>query len=143
MISQHLYGVDASPPTSETRTSLPIAKTPRPPYYAVIFTSVRHPSHSPSVYSATASAMADLAARQPGYLGAESSYDQTNRVGITVSFWESEEAIREWKQQVDHLAAQKMGKQAFYKMYRVRVAKVEREYGWDTMTVADEQQPDP
>lgn len=70
--------------------------------------------------------MAELAAQQPGYLGMESAREG---LGITVSYWESLEAIRNWKKNAEHQEAQRLGHQQWYSSFRVRIAKVEREYG--------------
>jgi heme-degrading monooxygenase HmoA len=67
-----------------------------------------------------------LAAQQPGYLGMESAREG---LGMTVSYWESLEAIRNWKQNAEHQEAQRLGHQQWYSSFRVRIAKVEREYG--------------
>ena len=104
------------------------APTPAPPYYAVIFTSVR--TGPGGGYDETAALMAELAARQPGYLGAESARE-ADGLGITVSYWESERAIVTWKAHVDHAQAQARGRSDWYAFYRVRVARVERAYGFD------------
>lgn len=72
--------------------------------------------------------MALLAARQPGYLGMETSRETT---GITVSYWENLEAIKAWKQNSEHLYAQNMGQSAWYAAYKVRICKVELEYGFE------------
>lgn len=100
------------------------AGTPKPPYYAVVFSSVR--STSDDGYAEMAEHMAELAARQPGFLGLESAREQ---IGITVSYWTDLESIRAWKRNVDHQVAQKRGKRDWYAAYRVRIARVEREYG--------------
>jgi heme-degrading monooxygenase HmoA len=102
---------------------MPLAKTPEPPYYAVIFTSVRTPGDHG--YAQTADEMERLAADQPGYLGIESVGDE-HGVGITVSYWASQEAIDGWRQQADHLAAQRAGRERWYRAYVLRVARVER-----------------
>jgi heme-degrading monooxygenase HmoA len=101
-----------------------IAETPAPPYYAVVFTSVR--TDVDEGYADMAAAMAELAARQPGYLGIESAREG---LGITVSYWRDLDAIAAWKRVVDHVAAQRLGRERWYASYRVRVARVEREYG--------------
>ena len=101
-----------------------ITNTPTPPYYAVIFTS--HRTEGDNGYGEMAERMAELAAQQPGYLGMESAREW---LGITVSYWESLEAIRNWKQNAEHQEAQRRGHQQWYSSFRVRVAKVEREYG--------------
>ncbi|MBD3640174.1 MAG: antibiotic biosynthesis monooxygenase [Marinobacter sp.] len=101
-----------------------IADTPAPPYYAVIFSS--HRSEGDNGYGEMAERMAQLASRQPGYLGMESARES---LGITVSYWESLEAIHNWKKNAEHQEAQRLGHQVWYSSFRVRVAKVEREYG--------------
>ncbi|QYR22669.1 antibiotic biosynthesis monooxygenase [Paenibacillus sp. sptzw28] len=102
-----------------------IAKTPQPPYYAVIFTSER--KEGDNGYGSMAVRMEELASRQPGFLGVESARDQ-NGLGITVSYWESLEAIRNWKDHASHKAAQDKGRTDWYERYGLRVTKVERDY---------------
>ncbi len=103
-----------------------VASTPAPPYYAVVFTSQR--TEPDPEYDAMAARMVELAARQPGYLGVESVRDVSG-MGITVSYWDSEAAIAAWKRQVEHVAARERGRRDWYRHYRVRVARVERDYG--------------
>lgn len=96
------------------------------PYYAVIFTSKR--TELDENYAEMALKMEVLAKQQPGFLGVESA---RNEIGITVSYWESLEAIANWKQNLDHLDAQFLGRQKWYENYVVRIAKVEKEYGFE------------
>ena len=103
-----------------------IADTPEPPYYAVIFPNVK--SEETQDYEAMADKMVQLASQQAGYLGIESVSDAQGNA-ITISYWESEEAILAWKKNTAHQQAQDTGKAVWYKDYRVRVAKVERAYG--------------
>jgi len=72
--------------------------------------------------------MVELAKTMPGYLGDESVRDHAG-VGITVSYWKTEEDIRNWKQNAEHLRAQEAGKSIWYSEYALRIAKVERAYG--------------
>lgn len=102
-----------------------LATTPDPPYYAVIFSSVRTEADA-AEYAAMAARMDALAADQPGYLGAENARDG---VGITVSYWRDLESIAAWRRHAEHALAQQHGRERWYSSYRVRVAKVEREYG--------------
>jgi heme-degrading monooxygenase HmoA len=104
-----------------------IAKTPAPPYYAVIFTSLR--TDTDAGYEEMAEEMVRLAAIQPGYLGHESA---RSGLGITISYWESLEAIRAWKVNSDHLIAQKYGREKWYSAFKTRIALVERDYGMNT-----------
>ncbi|MFN4184676.1 MAG: antibiotic biosynthesis monooxygenase family protein [Hyphomonas sp.] len=105
-----------------------IAKTPEAPYWAVIFTAV-FSGREEAEYGETAARMVALAEESPGFLGYESAQGEGG-LEITVSYWESEEAIRAWKRNTEHLAAQKRGREAFYSAYTIRVAKVERAYGF-------------
>lgn len=102
-----------------------IARTPKPPYYAVIFTSLRTDADH-AAYSDMAVKMEELAAKQPGYLGVESAREG---LGITVSYWESLEAIAAWKRNAAHQVAQKKGREGWYASFKTRICKVERDYG--------------
>jgi heme-degrading monooxygenase HmoA len=104
-----------------------IAKTPAPPYYAVIFTSMRN--ENIEGYADTAARMVELAQAQRGYLGHESVSDSTKNA-ITASYWADLAAIRAWKQQTEHLFAQAQGREQWYAAYQVRICLVEREYGF-------------
>lgn len=101
------------------------ADTPKPPYTAVIFTSLR--TDDDAGYADTASRMEELAAAQPGYLGIESA---RSGLGITVSYWATPADARAWKLVAEHRLAQQAGRQRWYQGYRVRIATVEREYGF-------------
>jgi heme-degrading monooxygenase HmoA len=103
-----------------------IANTPKPPYYAVIFSSIR--SEEIDGYSEMADRMVDLASRQEGFLGLESA---RNELGITVSYWKDLDSIKKWKQHSDHLVAQQKGRTKWYKNYKTRIAKVERDYEFE------------
>jgi heme-degrading monooxygenase HmoA len=102
----------------------------KPPYYACIFTSRLNLSEPKAIdgYSILADEMDQLAKRQEGYLGIDSSTRNTDGMGITISYWRTEDDIKRWKLQVDHRAAQLLGEEKFYLDYHVQVAKVEREY---------------
>ena len=104
-----------------------IANTPEPPYYAVVFTSVR--TEVDEGYADTAEKMIALASKQPGFLGVE-SVKQEGGLGVTVSYWKDTESIRKWKNQAAHQQAQHFGRNKWYGSYRNRVAKVDREYGY-------------
>lgn len=105
------------------------AATPQPPYYAVLFSSTRTAGDDAG-YAAAADRMLELAARQPGYLGVESTRDAAG-CGITVSYWASLDAIRRWRTDAEHLAVQALGRQRWYAAYRLRVARVERETSFE------------
>lgn len=93
----------------------------------MIFTSVRTEDDDAG-YAETADAMERLAAEQPGYLGIESARGE---LGITVSYWADPADAKAWKAVAEHRLAQRLGREEWYRCYRVRVATVEREYGKD------------
>jgi len=103
-----------------------IANTPKPPYYAVIFSSLK--TENDDGYGEMSELLVELANQQKGFLGIEFA---RNELGITVSYWEDLESIKNWKQQSDHLVAQKTGRSDWYSAYKTRIAKVERDYGFE------------
>lgn len=102
------------------------ARLPKPPYYSVIFSSLR--TAGDSGYADMADRMVELAAGQPGYLGIE-SVRGADGFGITVSYWASLEAISAWRAHAEHRVAQETGKTLWYEHYELRIARVERAYG--------------
>lgn len=94
------------------------------PYYAVIFSSKRTPGDQG--YNQMAERMVELAASQPGFLGIENARDDS--LGITVSYWESEEAIAAWKANAEHTLAQQKGRDLWYESFSLKVCLVKREY---------------
>lgn len=116
------------------------ARLPEPPYWAVVFSSRRRAAvpgggdeggpGPDDGYAAAAQRMVDLAATYDGFLGIESARDGDG-FGITVSYWSSQEAVRAWKRDAEHTATREQGRAAWYDHYELRVARVERAYGWD------------
>lgn len=102
------------------------ATTPKPPYYLVSFTSQRTTS-DPEEYDSISNEMVNLAVAQKGYLGHELTRDSSG-FGITLSYWEDRISILNWRNQVEHLHAQRLGREKFYQNFITRIAKVEREY---------------
>ena len=109
----------------------PFADTPQPPYTAVIFTSLRAVGGD-NGYAETAARMIELARQRPGYLGIESARDEQTGTGITVSYWTDEWAAHAWKEDSEHLQAQRRARDEWYVDYRVYVATVKRAYGKHT-----------
>ena len=101
-----------------------IARTPKPPYYAVIFTSLR--AEGDNGYGEAAARMVELASKQPGFLGVESAREE---VGITVSYWSDLESIKNWKANLEHQEAQRLGREKWYSSFKTRISRVERDYG--------------
>ena len=104
-----------------------LAKTPPPPYYVVIFTSEM--KDDSSGYDEMANKMVELSSQHQGFLGIDSARSD---IGITVCYWKSQEDIVLWKANLDHLEAQRLGKEKWYKRFELRIAKVERAYGFES-----------
>lgn len=107
------------------------AKLPPPPYYAVVFSSQRRDGDNG--YGATSDRMVELAQQQPGFLGVESTRGDDG-FGITVAYWDSEASIKAWRLHLEHTAARERGRAEWYRHFELRIAKVERAYGWDLDT---------
>jgi heme-degrading monooxygenase HmoA len=103
-----------------------IAPTPQPPYYAVIFTSVR--TEGDHGYEQMANEMVALGSTMKGFLGIESAREE---IGISVSYWDSLESIKAWKAEAAHQIAQEKGRSTWYSAYKTRVCLVERDYGFE------------
>ena len=101
------------------------AQLPEPPYYSVVFTSLRTPVDDG--YAETAREMFELVEQQPGYLGAD-SVRGPDGLGITVAYFRDEESIAAWRAHADHAAARKLGRERWYESYAIHVGKVERAY---------------
>jgi heme-degrading monooxygenase HmoA len=99
-----------------------IAQTPEPPYYVVVFTAIL--SADLEGYESMAVEMLSLAHQQPGFLGYEYAGSEME---LTISYWESLEAIQNWGQNSEHRKAKKAGKELWFKNYRIRIARVERD----------------
>ena len=108
-------------------------------YFAVIFTAQRSLSGD-DIYDMTADRMVWLAQRQPGFLGVESVRGDDG-IGITVSYWVDRQAIANWRQHAEHLAAQALGRQEFYDWYRIRVAEVVSERSFIADTIVKNSEP--
>ncbi len=112
------------------------ASLPRPPYYAVIFSSRRRDGDHG--YAETAQRMEALVAQQPGFLGSESTRDASG-FGITVAYFDSEEAIAGWRDNAEHAAARERGRNEWYQHFELRIARVERAYGGPGIEKASDQ----
>ncbi|GHH82925.1 hypothetical protein GCM10017771_08420 [Streptomyces capitiformicae] len=94
-----------------------------PPYYAVVFTSVK--TADQSGYGETAERMEELVKDVPGFLGMDHARTPGG-LSITVGYFRDADAIERWRSDVEHRAAQKRGRAEWYESYSLHVAKVER-----------------
>jgi len=100
-----------------------IAETPTPPYYAVIFTSIR--TEGDNNYGDMAERMILLTQDQDGFLGVENA---RNEIGIMVSYWRDLESIKKWKENSEHKTTRENGRKLWYTSFKTRIAKVESNY---------------
>jgi len=116
----------------------PVAPVPplEPPYYAVVFTSLRTEAEDGADdgyddgYDETGARMDELVASVPGFLGMDSARTPGG-LGITVGYFRDADAIKQWRGDAEHRTAQKRGRGEWYEKYVVHVAKVERSYGFE------------
>ena len=104
-----------------------IVNTPKPPYYAVIFTSI-HTNKEKEEYDTASVRMVELAQNMPGFLGVESLRDKSG-FGITSVYWKDKESIKAWRYHEEHKIVKKRGRAIWYEKYIVRIDKVEKDYG--------------
>jgi heme-degrading monooxygenase HmoA len=100
----------------------------KPGTTAVIFVSKRTAVDSEG-YTKAAEEMGKAAERFPGYCGIH-SVRGADGVGITVSYWSSDEAARAWKADAAHSAIREQGRDTWYEWYELMVAQVTRGYSW-------------
>jgi len=83
----------------------------------------------------TAGRMMELVAKMPGFKGIEwfGAIDDPH-TQLALAEFESHEAVKAWKQNTEHLAAQKRGREEFFARYRIQIADIAREYGYDATT---------
>ncbi|MEU1150013.1 antibiotic biosynthesis monooxygenase family protein [Streptomyces sp. NPDC005863] len=98
-----------------------------PPYHVVVFSSLR--TDGDRGYGETADRMDELVSEVPGFLGVDSARTPDG-LGVTVSYFRDEEAIRAWRSDLEHRAAQRRGREDWYETYVLHVAKVERSHGF-------------
>ncbi|POX47824.1 antibiotic biosynthesis monooxygenase [Streptomyces sp. Ru71] len=98
-----------------------------PPYYAVVFTSVR--TEDEDGYPETADRMDELVRKIPGFLGMDHARS-AGGLSITVGYFQDAEAIEAWRSDLEHRRAQRRGREQWYERYTLHVAKVERSHGF-------------
>lgn len=81
-------------------------------------------------YFDLAAAMREEVENQSGFISIErfESLNDPEKI-VSISTWESEVAIKDWKNNLKHRQAQREGKENIFASYRLRVAEVIRDYG--------------
>jgi heme-degrading monooxygenase HmoA len=104
-----------------------IAQTPKPPYYAVVFTSINAPVDH-TEHSQLSTQLAQRAQTYEGFLGIEAARSADGK-GVTVVYYRDEQSILAWARDPEHVVAKRKGREIWYSHYYIRICKVEREYG--------------
>jgi heme-degrading monooxygenase HmoA len=96
-----------------------------------IFRSTRT-DHSDEEYRAWSEEMDELVTSTPGYVRHYSFRDEQSREGVTISYFDDDDSIIEWKSAARHQEAQQRGRDTFYSNYSIDIAHVVRHYDWGT-----------
>ena len=113
--------------------AFPSIITLEPPYYACVFSRITRPD--PDGLAAMNARMVELASQMPGFLGAEDVNEGSR--GLGVSYWTDLDSVAAWKQNGEHRIAQALGKKRWFERFQIRIAKVERAYGFVAPDIAE------
>ena len=95
-------------------------------------------------YLDLAAALKDDLEKIEGFISIERFQSMTKEGKIlSLSFWQTEGAIAEWRKQIKHQEAQSRGYNKLFENYRLRVAEVKRDYTMTDRTQAPQLPPAP
>ena len=96
---------------------------------AIIFEVTPHDGKQEE-YLSIAASMRSLVEQVDGFVSVERFQSLTTPGKLlSISFFESEAAVAEWRQLAEHRSAQDAGRKRIFSDYRIRVLSVIREYG--------------
>ncbi|MFB7504082.1 antibiotic biosynthesis monooxygenase family protein [Streptomyces broussonetiae] len=102
-----------------------------PPYYAVVFTSVRRPDEDADDYRRTAARLSRLVRDIPGFLGEDFAHSPApGGLAISVAYFRDLEGIRRWRDHPEHLDAKRRGRERWYERYVIHIARVEHSHAF-------------
>lgn len=99
-----------------------------PPYYAVVFTSLR--TEDDDGYVETAERMGELVREVPGFLG-EDSARTPGGLSVTVAYFRDLAGIEKWREHAEHRAAKAYRREHWYERYSLHIARVEHSHGFE------------
>lgn len=91
------------------------------PYYAVIFIS--QTITDDAAFNAMQTLVAEKLASAKGLLGMD-RHRTANGLGFSISYWDSLESIRAWRDEKTHARGQKEARDKWYSSYTIRVCQV-------------------
>lgn len=124
-MGRHAGDMSDQPPAAPGPLPVPAHE---PPYYAVVFTSVR--TGDDDGYAETAERMEELVRKVPGFLGMDHARTPGG-LSITVGYFRDAAALDAWRGDFEHRRAQRRGREQWYDRYTLHVAKVERSHGFE------------
>lgn len=96
---------------------------------AVIFEVTPKPEHCNSYFEIAAMLKPQLAEIE-GFISIERFQSLSNpEKYLSLSFWQNEAAVKQWKSNIDHQAAQNKGKSELFNQFRIYVGHIVRDYG--------------
>jgi heme-degrading monooxygenase HmoA len=98
--------------------------------YAVIFKSKRQDANSELYYQHN-DLLDEKIKSLPGYIKHSGLRHPESREGVTIAYFNSLDAIDNWRKDGEHMDAKKLAKSEFYENYFVEVTEVLDAYGWD------------
>jgi len=80
-------------------------------------------------YLSIAAGLREFLKERPGFISIErfQSLAEEGKL-LSLSFWENEDAVEQWRTLLAHRMAQRKGKNELFDRYRIRVAQVLRDY---------------
>lgn len=100
--------------------------------YGVIF-EVEIADGKKDQYLNIAAMLKERLVKMPGFISIERFQSLVNEGKLlSLSFWEDEESLLNWKKDIEHMTAQKKGRDSIFKDYRIRVVEVKRDYTMET-----------
>ena len=96
--------------------------------FAVIF-EVEINENRTDEYLKIASILKEQLVNQKGFISVERFQSLVDEKKLlSLSYWEDEEAIFTWKKNIDHIEAQKKGRESIFKDYKINIAEVKKSY---------------
>jgi heme-degrading monooxygenase HmoA len=93
-----------------------ITKTPKPPYYAVVFTSINADVDHTAMYKR----MVEIAESYVGYIGIEPARNP-DESGVAAIYWKDLATIQAFARHPEHLIAKRKGREIWYTHYVIRI----------------------
>lgn len=99
------------------------------PVHVVIFRSKRRVDNE-DLYAEWSQRMEERVRGIEGYIDHVEFRDPETREGVTLAYFDSEEAIARWREDAEHRQSQELGRTHFHEGYTLEVAEVQRRYPW-------------